>query len=205
MRRSEFPRHSVLPHIEYTRRAPMRAVGLFTAVGLVSALGYGLGLSAAIGLGAMVSATLARPVRNAPAAESRPVFDASKFILNGLLAPALDPEAVPLRWVDPRSAARCGPGTVVRVNGMPLRAGGLVPDAPFSYEWWADECYPFGTQGPRLDGGVRLTVFREDWGFSAMIEPHGMVAAHAGTQTRIQRGAASMPQCIETERPLACL
>jgi hypothetical protein len=80
-----------------------------------------------------------------------------------------------------------------------------VPDAPFALEWWADECYPFGTQGPRLDGGVKLTVFREDWGFSAMVEPHGMVAVQAGSQVRIQRGAASMPQCVETERPLKCL
>jgi hypothetical protein len=205
LRQSAYPRHSILPHIEYARRASLQTVGIFTAVGLASALGYALGLAAAIGLGAMISATFARPVKPAPAAAAHPAFDTSRFILNGLLAPALDPEALPLRWIDPRSAARCGPGTVVRVNGMPLRPGHLVPDAPFALEWWADECYPFGTQGPRLDGGVKLTVFREDWGFSAMVEPHGMVAVQAGSQVRIQRGAASMPQCVETERPLKCL
>src|SRR5262249_2524895 len=57
--RPEFPRDAVLPHIDYARRAPLRAAGLFTAVGAASALGYALGLAAAIGLGAMVSTTLA--------------------------------------------------------------------------------------------------------------------------------------------------
>lgn len=203
MHRSTFPRQSVLPHIEYARRAPLRAVGLFTAVGLASALGYALGLAAAIGLGAMVSATGARAGRSqlAPAAQG---FDPSRFILNALLAPALDAEAVPLRWVDPRAALRCGPGTVVRVNGMPLRPGALVSDAPFDLEWWTDECYPFGTQGPRFDGGVKLTVFREDWGFSAMVAPDGLHTVFAGNQTRIQRGAATLPQCIDENNRSSC-
>jgi hypothetical protein len=196
MRRSEFPRDSVLPHIAYARRAPLRAAGLFTAIGLASALGYALGLAAAIGLGAMVSATLARsnPV---PAAAPAPAVDTSKFILNALLVPAIDPDSLPLRWVDPRPRLRCGPGSVVRVNGMPLRPGELVPDAPFDMEWWTDECHPFGLAGPRLDGGVHLTVYREDYGFSAMVEPRGLVAVADGTQTRIQGGAATYPQCGE--------
>src|SRR5689334_18878761 len=135
VRRSEFPRQSVLPHIDYARRAPLRAAGLFTVVGLASALGYALGLAAAIGLGAMVSATFARPAYVAPAA---PAVDPSKFILNALLVPALDPDTVPPRWVDPRPRLRCGPGTVVRVDGAPLRAGAPVPAAPFDLEWWSD-------------------------------------------------------------------
>jgi hypothetical protein len=204
VRRSAFPRQQLLPHIEYARRRPAQAAGLFTAVGLVSALGYALGLAAAVGLGAMVSATLARPVRPAPpASEARARFDPSRFILNGLLATALDDE-LPLRWVDPRPRLRCGPGTVVRVDGLALRPGALVPDAPFDLEWWADECYPFGVQGPRLDGGVKLTVFREDWGFSAMVAPHGMVATSDGAQTRIQRGSATYPQCTDANGVSPC-
>ena len=104
MKRSEFPRSSVLPHLDYARRAPLRAVGLFTAVGVASALGYAIGLAAAIGLGAMVQATFARPTQDAPAAVRR-VPNPSKFILNALLVPALDPDSDPLRWVDPRPAA----------------------------------------------------------------------------------------------------
>src|SRR4029450_7404510 len=50
-------------------------------------------------------------------------FDPQRFILNGLLVPALDTDAMPLRWVDPRPAIQCRPGTSVRVNGVPL-----VPD-----------------------------------------------------------------------------
>jgi hypothetical protein len=198
VKRSEFPRSSVLPHIDYTRRAPLRAVGLFTAVGLASALGYALGLAAAIGLGAMVSSTFARPAQPAPAAV-RPVPDPSKFILNALLVPALDPDSDPLRWVDPRPRLRCGPGSVVRVNGAPLRPGEPVPDAPFDLEWWADQCYPFGVAGPRFDGGAKLTVYREDWGFSAMVAPRGLVTVAGGVQTPIERGGASYPQCPDSE------
>ncbi len=207
MHRSRFPRKTVLPHIEYARRAPLRAAGLLTAVGLASALGYALGLAAAIALGGMVSATSANAGRSqlgrvAPAAQA--ALDPSPFILNALLVPALDGDAVPLRWVDPRPALRCGPGSVVRVNGMPLRPGALVPDAPFELEWWTDECYPFGLQGPRFDGGVKLTVFREDWGFSAMVAPNGLHAVSAGNQTRIRRGAATLPLCVEASNPSSC-
>jgi len=104
-------------------RPSLRAACLLTAVGLASALGYALGLAAAIALGGMVSATSANAGRSqlgpvAPAAQA--ALDPSPFILNALLVPALDGDAVPLRWVDPRPALRCGPGSVVRVNGMPL-------------------------------------------------------------------------------------
>jgi len=199
MRRSEFPRDSVLPHIDHARRAPLRAVGLFTAVGIASALGYAIGLAAAIGLGAMVSTTLARPAREVPVASTG--IDASRFILNALLVPALDPDSSILRWVDPRPRLRCGPGTVVRVNGAPLRPGDAVPDAPFDMEWWADECHPFGVGGPRLDGGARLTVYREDWGFSATVAPRGMHAVYAGNAVPISRGMVTYPQCLEASGP----
>jgi len=44
----------------------------------------------------------------------------------------------------------------------------------------------------------------EDWGFSAMVEPHGLSAASQGTQTRIQRGAATYPLCIDPDGSLPC-
>lgn len=201
MRRSEFPRESVLPHIDYARRIPLRAVGLFTAVGIASALGYALGLAAAIGLGAAVSTTFARPDKAPLASAAEPVPAPSRFILNALLVPALDPDSSILRWVDPRPRLRCGPGTIVRVNGAPLRPGDAVPDAPFDMEWWADECHPFGVGGPRLDGGARLTVYREDWGFSATVAPRGMQAVYAGNAVPVSRGMATYPQCIEVGGP----
>jgi len=191
----------VQPHVEYARRAPLRSAGLFTAVGAASALGYALGLAAAIGLGAMVSTTLARPAVQDVAAAAPKAPDASRFILNALLVPALDPDSSILRWVDPRPRLRCGPGTVVRVNGMPLKPGDAVPDAPFELEWWADECHPFGVGGPRLDGGARLTVYREDWGFSATVAPHGMHAVYAGETVPVRRGMATYPQCVEVGAP----
>ena len=185
----------MLPYIDSMRRRPLRASGLLAATGLASAAGYALGLAAAIGLGAMISATFGRPVREAPAAPARATPDSSRFILNALLVPALDPDSLPLRWVDPRPRLRCGPGTVVRVNGVALRPGAAVPDAPFDLEWWADECYPFGLDGARFDGGVRLTVFREDWGFRARVAPRGLIATSGANRTRIEGGPAAYPLC----------
>jgi len=122
-------------------------------------------------------------------------FDPQRFILNGLLVPALDPDAVPLRWVDPRPAIQCRQGTSVRVNGVPLVPGDLVPNAPFELEWHADGCRPFGAAGPRFDGDVKLTVFREDWGFSALVAPHGLrITTPWHPLTAAHPGAAAMPQ-----------
>jgi len=129
-------------------------------------------------------------------------FDASRFILNGLLVPALDDDAVPLRWVDPRPALRCGPGTEVRVDQAPLVTGAAVPAAPFDLEWKAQDCYPFGRAGPRLDGTVKLTVFREEWGFSAMAEPVDLrVTPAGGASTPMPPGAASLLQCGDLVAP----
>ena len=131
------------------------------------------------------------PVSFTPAAR----FDPQRFILNGLLVPALDTDAVPLRWVDPRPAIQCRPGTSVRVNGGPLTPGDLVPNAPFELEWHTDGCRPFGAAGPRFDGDVKLTVFREDWGFSAIVTPRGLRIMTPGHPlTTAHPGAATMPQ-----------
>jgi len=118
--------------------------------------------------GALRSGSVERPEFS-----GAPTFDPSRFIVNALLVPAVDVDAVPLRWVDPRPAMGCGPGSSVLVDGRPIRRGELVPDVPFELEWHADGCRPFGAQGPRFDGPAKLTVFREDWGFSAMVEPPG--------------------------------
>ena len=62
---------------------------------------------------------------------------------------------------------------------------------------------PFGAHGPRFDGRVRLTVFREDWGFSALVRPTGLrvTSAENGT-TSIQEGAASLPQFVDVDEPI---
>ena len=53
--------------------------------------------------------------------------------------------------------------------------------------------------GPRFDGGAKLTVYREDWGFSAMVQPRGLYTLADGVQTRIERGGATYPQCPDSE------
>ena len=129
-----------------------------------------------------------------------PAFDPSRFVLNALLVPALDADAVPLRWVDPRPALHCAPDATVHVNRAPLVPGALVPDTPFELEWQTDGCRPFGVRGPRFDGRVRLTVFREDWGFSAVVEPSGLRAASTENKiTSIEVGAAVLPQFVDAD------
>lgn len=139
----------------------------------------------------------------ASAAATPAPLDPSRFILNALLVPALDADAVPLRWADPRPASLCGPGTEVRVNRAPLVAGALVPDLPFEVEWQADNCRPFGPHGPRYDGRVRLTVFREDWGLSAIVEPSGLRVTSAGrTATLTRRSGAGLPFIDDAGEPI---
>jgi hypothetical protein len=157
-----------------------------------------LGLAAAVGLAVYLTANTARSSRLPVSAAAPAAMDSSRFILNALLAPALDSDALPLRWVDPRPALRCGPNTTLRVNGEPLLAGALVPNTSFELEWQADGCRPFGAAGPRFDGAVKLTVFREDWGFSAMVKPSDLrVTSVENVTTLIQPGAASLPTDAE--------
>lgn len=160
-----------------------RVIYLFLVMGLSAVVGWGLNWAA--GHGPRHAA--AREVAVASA-------DPTRFLLEALLLPALDAEAVPLRWVDPQRGMRCGPNTSVAVNGKPLIAGTLVPDQPFELAWHAEACRPFGPYGPRIEGQVKLTVFREDWGFSAMVEPDQLHVVSADSQTvLIEAGAESLP------------
>jgi hypothetical protein len=79
----------------------------------------------------------------------------------------------------------------------------VVPNRPFELEWRADGCRPFGAHGPRFDGRVQLTVFREDWGFSAMVEPLDLRVVSSDNSTfAVRPGAASTPQRIDDEEPI---
>ena len=136
--------------------------------------------------------------------QSRPAharaFEPQRFLLNALLAPALDGDAVPLRFVDPRRAASCAKATTVEVNGAPLVPGALVPDLPFDLDWNLRACRPFGAAGPRFDGHVRLHVFREDWGFTAIVDPVDLRLSERGRDAvLVQRGTLSMPQAMDDE------
>jgi len=168
---------------------------------VVVALGFCGAIAA--GMGAVRSADSARAVLPPGAAAAADVSPhATRFLLNALLVPALDFEARPLRWVDPRQALGCGPDSAVRVDGAPLVAGALVPDAPFELEWQSDGCHPFGRGGPRFDGHVQLTVVRDNWGFSAAVEPSDLrVAWGKNGTTWLQPGTVSMPLCIDRTEP----
>jgi hypothetical protein len=156
-----------------------------------------VGLAAAIGLGNALHANGTRPRQiltsvTLPAPAPAPMAPAH-LILNALLVPALDIDALPLRWVDPRGAALCGPNTMVQVNGEPLPVGALVPYAPFELEWHANGCRPFGKAGPRFDGRVTLIVYREDWGFRAKIEPSGLrITSASNVVEMLQPGTTSL-------------
>jgi hypothetical protein len=160
--------------------------------------------TALLGIGITLVAC-SRPPSPSPLAVAVPpaASQSARFILNALLAPTLDSDALPLRWIDPRPASLCGPATTVRVNRAPLVVGALVPDTPFELDWHSDGCRPFGANGPRFDGSVRLTVFREDWGFSAIVEPVRLrVASAADVVTLTQRSAATLPQSVDPAEPV---
>ena len=157
-------------------------------------------LAIALAIGIKLAAGIATPGRIVGAAAPGDGADPSRFLLNALLVPAIDDDVFPVRWVDPRPAARCGPGTSIRVNSRPLVPGAAVPETAFELEWQADGCHPFGAQGPRFDGRVKLTVFREDSGFSAIVEPSDLrITSVQNEITFVQHGSVYMPQPIEPD------
>jgi hypothetical protein len=173
---------------------------IFSPYELVLCLVAAFVLAAVIGLGSMLKSGSSRP--DLPSVGAPAGLDASRFVLNALFVPALDSDALPLRWVDARPALQCAPDSAVRVNGEPLQPGALVPGMPFELEWHAQGCRPFGRNGVRLDGRLRLTVYREDWGFSAIVEPSGLRATSAdGQTTLIRAGVARVPQTVEFDEP----
>ena len=140
------------------------------AASVIAALGFGAVIT--IGVGGVRTPDGARDESSPAAAGAPDVWPhASRLLLSALLVPALELEALPLRWVDPRPALGCGPDSDLRVNGAPLVAGTWVPDPPFELEWQSDGCHPFGQGGPRFDGLVLLTVAKENWGLSLAVEP----------------------------------
>jgi hypothetical protein len=190
----------------------MRTLGMLLKAKKSSTIAFVVATMVVVGVGAFVASMVEGIVsvrQGEGAGPTTPVslttaarFDPQRFILNGLLVPAIDTDAV-LRWVDPRPAIQCRPGTSVRVNGVPLVPGDLVPDAPFELEWHADGCRPFGAAGPRFDGDVTLTVFREDWGFSALVTPRGLrILTPRHPLTDAHPGAATMPQSLEEDELL---
>jgi len=153
-----------------------------------------LRLALTLGFAVMLTSGCMRTDRAPTAPAPIAALDVSPFVLNAFLVPALDSDALPLRWTDPRPPSRCGSATTVSVNGEPLVAGALVPDKPFQLEWNAQDCHPFGAQGPMFQGRVKLTVYREDWGFSAAIQPSDLrVTSVDGVTASLRTGAASLP------------
>jgi len=153
-----------------------------------------LRLAVILSFAVMLTSACMRTDRAPTAPTPIAALDVSPFVLNAFLVPALDSDALPLRWTDPRPPSRCGSATTVSVNGEPLVAGALVPDKPFQLEWNAQDCHPFGAQGPMFQGRVKLTVYREDWGFSAAIQPSDLrVTSVDGVTASLRTGAASLP------------
>lgn len=153
-----------------------------------------LGLVAALGWGAHLLAGSEPNSHSAPPRVASAHVDAPRLLLHALLTPTINAEAMPLRWVDPRRAMRCGPHAFIQVNGVALEPGTPVPDTPFEVEWHSDACRPFGNYGPRFDGRIKFTVYREDGGFSAMIEPQDLrVVSASGKTTLIDPGVVAMP------------
>ncbi len=167
-------------------------VFIATALALTAAIGFAMTAA----LGGRRAAYPAITHNNSAAA------DPSRFILNSLLVPALDVDAVPLQWTDPRPALRCGPNTAIYVNGQPLQAAAKVPASPFELEWQSDGCMYFSERGARVYGRTKLTVYQEDWGFSARVAPcDAHVVSASKAVSDIPAGTASTPTWIAGEKP----
>lgn len=152
-----------------------------------------------------VATTLPLLLAAAHAAEPLPAPPAEplalRFALNAFFVPALD-DAEPPRWTDPRPVARCASATAVRVDGRPLVAGAAVPASAFVIDWHADDCRPFGADGPAYSGDVRLTVFHDEQGVSAVVEPAGLRERHAQAGFELSRNfgvAMPLPQPSSVE------
>ena len=81
-------------------------------------------------------------------------------------------------------------------------AGAVVPVQPFVFEWQIDGCHTAHGFGLRLNGGVQLTVYREEWGLSAMVDPVDLRVAMQGfATTSIRRGGAALVNDNEMAEP----
>ena len=131
-----------------------------------------------------------------------PTFNPRQYLLNALLAPALDPDSDPPTWLDPRPVLACAEGSTVSVDGRPLVVGDAVPPGHFVMEWQAVHCRPFGLEGPRFDGTARLLVHPLSESWAALVVPDGLVITLADgrteqvaiTMARMPLGAVSAPR-----------
>jgi hypothetical protein len=175
----------------FTRRAWL--VNAVSAAAIVFAVGVGSAVNGIVGARSAIKV-------QSPADPDR-TLDAYDLIADALLAPALADASVPLRWVDPRVASQCGRYTSITVNNRELVPGAAVPDGRFDIAWYSDGCHPPGAPDVRIDGWVKLVVFREDWGFSAIIEPERLNITRGDYDYPIvKRGGASLSRCQSSER-----
>lgn len=131
-----------------------------------------------------------------PAIAATHAPDPYALVVDALLVPLLETDDAPPRWGDPRIASRCGRLSSVTVNGRAVISGERVPEGPFRLEWLANGCR-HGADA-RIDGAVKMIVFREDWGYSAIVEPSGLrVEADGYEHAVVQRGAASLSRCAQ--------
>lgn len=161
-----------------------------------------LRFAAAIGFIFAVITATANPTRTELMNAARPHWNPAHFLINAFVVPAFEQDEMPLRWFDPRAKLHCGPDTTVRVNGKPMMVGTAVPAQPFEIAWHAHDCRPFGTDGPRVNGRVTLTVYREDWGLSASYVPAGLRFTWPdGEVVDVLPGASTMPNFPSLEDP----
>lgn len=151
---------------------------------------------AAVATRAPAPATAAPDARpdGTPGRSATSAMDPQRFLLNALLAPAIDPDSVPPAWVDPRPILACAAGSSIRIDGRALAAGERVPTGQFIVDWQAVGCRPFGLAGPRLDGSARLIVDGVADAWTAIVLPEGM--AFTGADGRVQpliAGRVRMP------------
>jgi hypothetical protein len=115
--------------------------------------------------------------------------DFKKFALNLLLLPLLDDD-VPARWADPSLAVDCATADVT-VDGSWPDVGAPVPEI-FTVRWHMDRCTSVGGN-LELSGDVELKVTTTSFGYSAQVQPLGLILhAAGGVQTLTEPFSAQL-------------
>ena len=109
-------------------------------------------------------------VAAAPAAQRQTRVDFERLALNLLLLPLVD-DATPPRWQAFGVDWVCAGGGDVRIDGLPIVDGAPLPATSFRLEWTLHRCPPLADADLLVDGTVTLTVFHDDDGVSAVVEP----------------------------------
>jgi hypothetical protein len=127
----------------------------------------------------------------------------TRHAMNAMVVPLID-DVEPLRWIsEPLAVDECADGfNDVTVDGRPFPAGEPLPAIAFKVRRTLKGCNPWGGPWPVLTGVIELTVFHDDGGLSAVVQPIGLrIQSPGGAQLLSAPFAATMSIANSAVRP----